>query len=196
MTADSAHPGEVTRLLALAGAGDRHAVDRLFPMVYEELRRLARAQLRRNSADTLQATGLVHEAYVKLSGGGALRAESRAHFIAIAGRAMRQVLVDRARAAMAEKRGGGRAAVTLMDGHRPVLADPLQLLAVDEAIEGLEPRQRAVVEARFFGGLEEQEIAELLGVSERTVRRDWVKARAWLVRALVAADEGVPAEGS
>jgi RNA polymerase sigma factor (TIGR02999 family) len=192
---DPALPGEVTRLLALAGDGDRDAVDRLFPLVYEELRRVARGQLRRSFGETtLQPTGLVHDAYLKLAGGAPFRADSRAHFLAIAGRAMRQVLVDRARARGAHKRGGGLAAVTLADGHQAIEVDPTRLLALNEAIEELEPRQRQVVEARFFAGLEEHEIAAVLGVSERTVRRDWVKARAWLARALLP-DPGVPAQG-
>lgn len=191
-----ASPGEVTGLLERAGAGDRDAVDRLLPLVYEELRRRARGQLRRGSRDaTLPATALVHEAYVKLAGGGAIQAESRAHFVAIASRAMRQVLVDRARARGSRKRGGGWTPVTLMDGHQAMDFDPAGMLALNEAIEGLEPRQRQVVEARFFGGLDEVEIAAVLGVSERTVRRDWVKARAWLVRALAHGPAEVPASG-
>jgi RNA polymerase sigma factor (TIGR02999 family) len=194
MTTDGpAPPGEVTRLLARASDGDRDAVDRLFPLVYDELRRVARGQLRRSFGETtLQPTGLVHDAYLKLACGTPLRAESRAHFLAIAGRAMRQVLVDRARARDAHKRGGGWAAVTLADGHKAIEMDPTRLLALNEAIEGLEPRQRQVVEARFFAGLEEHEIAVVLGVSERTVRRDWVKARAWLARALLPAEPGIP----
>lgn len=194
MTTDGpAPPGEVTRLLARASHGDRDAVDRLFPLVYDELRRVARGQLRRSFGETtLQPTGLVHDAYLKLAGGTPLRAESRAHFLAIAGRAMRQVLVDRARARDAHKRGGGWAAVTLADGHRAIEMDPTRLLALNDAMEGLETRQRRVVEARFFAGLEEHEIALVLGVSERTVRRDWVKARAWLARALLPAEPGIP----
>jgi RNA polymerase sigma factor (TIGR02999 family) len=194
MTTDGpAPPGEVTRLLARASDGDRDAVDRLFPLVYDELRRVARGQLRRSFGETtLQPTGLVHDAYLKLAGGTPLRAESRAHFLAIAGRAMRQVLVDRARARDAHKRGGGWAAVTLADGHRAIEMDPTRLLALNEAMESLEPRQRRVVEARFFAGLEEHEIAVVLGVSERTVRRDWVKARAWLARALLPSEPGIP----
>jgi RNA polymerase sigma factor (TIGR02999 family) len=194
MTTDGpAQPGEVTRLLARARDGDPDAVDRLFPLVYDELRRVARGQLRRSFGETtLQPTGLVHDAYVKMAGGTPLRAESRAHFLAIAGRAMRQVLVDRARARDAHKRGGGWAAVTLADGHQAIQVDPTRLLALNEAIEALEPRQRQVVEARFFAGLEENEIALALGVSERTVRRDWVKARAWLARALMPAAFEVP----
>jgi RNA polymerase sigma factor (TIGR02999 family) len=185
MSTASPSSGEITRLLGLAREGDPKAVDRLFPLVYEELRRIARAQLHRSfSPPTLQATGLVHEAYLKLVGGSALHAESRAHFLAIAGRAMRQVLVDQARLRRTQKRGGGWAPTTLMDGHRAVEVDFTEMLALNEAIEALDPRQRQIVEARFFAGLEETEIAVLLGVSERTVRREWVKARAWLVRAM------------
>jgi RNA polymerase sigma factor (TIGR02999 family) len=196
MHPESTGAGEVTRLLGLVRAGDREAVDRLFPIVYEELRRLARGQVnRRSSAPTLNATGLVHEAYLKLAGAGEVRAENRAHFLAIAGRAMRQVLVDRARQRTAMKRGGERAPITLMDGHSAVDVDVLEMLALDEAIEGLDPRQRRIVEARFFGGLEETEIAALLGTSERTVRREWVKARAWLFRAMLARDADPPSAG-
>jgi RNA polymerase sigma factor (TIGR02999 family) len=185
MNHDPAPPGEVTRLLGLVREGDRAAVDRLFPLVYEELRRLARGQVHRSfSPPTLNATGLVHEAYLKLAGGGAIHAESRAHFLSIAGRAMRQVLVDRARSRQAKKRGGEWAPTTLMDGHRAVDVDFTEMLALNEAIERLDPRQRQIVEARFFAGLEETEIATMLGVSERTVRREWVKARAWLVMAM------------
>jgi RNA polymerase sigma factor (TIGR02999 family) len=192
MNNDSAGSGEVTRLLALAQEGDRQAVDRLFPLVYDELRRLARGQLHRSfSPPTLQATGLVHEAYLKLVGGAPLHAENRAHFLAIAGRAMRQVLVDHARQRSTKKRGGDWAPTTLMDGHRAVEVDFTEMLALNEAIESLDARQRQIVEARFFAGLEETEIATLLGVSERTVRREWVKARAWLVRAMVP-QEGAP----
>jgi RNA polymerase sigma factor (TIGR02999 family) len=184
---DAARPGEVTRLLERAGGGDRAAVERLFPLVYDELRRLAAARVRRAGGSlTMDATGLVHEAYLKLAGGGPLRAESRAHFLAIAGRAMRQVLVDRARRVAALKRGSGQQPVTLTDGPRALSLDPLELLALDRALETLDERQRRVVEARFFVGLEESEIAAVLGISERTVRRDWTKARAWLARSLMA----------
>lgn len=183
---DGATSGEVTRLLSLICAGDREAVDRLFPLVYEELRRLARGHVQRCFGPaTLNATGLVHEAYLKLAGGAPPRAESRAHFLAIAGRAMRQVLADHARQRQAQKRGGGWTPTTLADGHQAVHVDFVEMLALDEAIAGLDERQRQIVEARFFAGLEETEIAALLGVSERTVRREWVKARAWLLRAMV-----------
>jgi RNA polymerase sigma-70 factor, ECF subfamily len=182
-------PAEVTRLLELARQGDRDAVDRLFPLVYEELRELARRQLRKDfTPPTIEATGLVHEAYIKLVAGSVVPAESRAHFLAIAGRAMRQVLVDRARRKGAAKRGGEWIPITLTDGPRVYETDAIDVLALDEAIDRLDPRQRLIVEARFFGGLEEAETAALIGVSERTVRREWVKARAWLVRALVPSD--------
>jgi len=178
--------GEVTQILASLRAGDHDALDRLFPLVYGELRVLARRQLRRGApGDTLQATGLVHEAYLKLASADALNAESRGHFFAIAARAMRQVLVDQARARHAQKRGGGWLRTTLNDGHDAVDLGASDFLALTEALDELDPRQRQVVDYRFFAGLEEQEIAAILGISERTVRREWVKARAWLFRSLV-----------
>jgi RNA polymerase sigma factor (TIGR02999 family) len=177
--------GEVTRLLQAARGGEREALDRLLPLVYEELRQLAGRQLARERAGhTLGATALVHEAYVKLSGGGTCGACDRAHFLAIAGRAMRQVLVDYARRRARAKRGGGWERTTLGDGDAAVEFRPEEMLALDRALDELDPRQREIVEYRFFAGMEEREIAEVLGVSERTVRRDWVKARAWLYRSL------------
>ena len=153
-----ADPGEVTRLLHLARDGDREALDRLVPLVYEDLRRMAHRQLdREGGGHTLQTTGLLHEAYLKLAGSGA---------------------------AQAAKRGGGIIYATLGDAAEPVDASVEDLLALNDALEQLEPRQRQVIECRFFGGMEEADIAAALGVSERTVRRDWVKARAWLQRAL------------
>jgi RNA polymerase sigma factor (TIGR02999 family) len=177
--------GEVTRLLEAAVGGDQDALDRLVPLVYDDLRRLAHRQLgREGRGHTLQTTGLVHEAYLKLAGGAGVGAANRAHFLAIAARAMRQVLVDYARRRKAEKRGGGIVNVTLNDGDHGMDVSSDDLLALDDVLGQLEPRQRQVVELRFFGGLEEKDIAEALGVSERTIRRDWVKARAWLYRAL------------
>lgn len=173
--------GEVTRLLRAARAGDPDALERAVPLVYDELRALAERQLRgERSGHTLGATALVHESYLRLVGTAAVSATDRAHFLAIASRSMRQVLVDHARRVTAEKRGGGWARTTLTDHAGPVDVAPEELVTLDEAIAGLDPRQRQVVECRFFGGMEEREIAEALGVSERTVRRDWVKARAWL----------------
>lgn len=178
-------PGELTDLLRAAREGDRDALNRVVPLVYDDLRRLARRQLRREAGPrTLQATALVHEAFVKLSAGAALAARDRAHFFAIAARAMRQVLVDEARRRRAGKRGGEWVRTTLAEGQHAVEMAPDELIALDQALEELEPRQRQVVELRFFGGLEETEIAEALGVSDRTVRREWVKARARLYRLL------------
>ena len=175
--------GEVTRLLQAAREGQPGALEQLVPFVYEDLRRLARRQLGREYGErTLNPTTLVHEAYLKL-GAGAMVARDRAHFLAIAARAMRQVLVDHARDRKAAKRGGGSwESTTLTDGVWVGEFDPDGLLALDEGLAKLEQRQRQVVECRFFGGMEEQEIAAALGVSERTVHRDWVKARAWLYR--------------
>lgn len=177
-------PGHVTRLLSAARAGRQDALEQLIPMLYDELRELAGRELRReHGVRTLAPTDLVHEAYFKLAR-GELDAENRAHFLAIAARAMRQVLVEQARRRRAEKRGGGWAVTTLDDGHGARDLDPEELIALDAALEQLEERQRRVVELRYFGGLEEREIAGVLGVTERTVRRDWVKARAWLFKAL------------
>jgi RNA polymerase sigma factor (TIGR02999 family) len=184
-TPGSTPPGEVTRLLEAVEAGYSDALDRLVPLVYEDLRRVAHRQLdREGGGHTLQTTALIHEAYLKLAGGGSVGATSRAHFLAIAARAMRQVLVDYARKRKAAKRGGGVISVTLGDEPQPADASAEDLLALDEALEQLEPRQRQVIECRFFGGMEEKDIAVALGVSERTVRRDWVKARAWLYKSL------------
>jgi RNA polymerase sigma factor (TIGR02999 family) len=189
----AAAPGDVTRLLAEARAGDRSALDRVIPLVYEDLRRLARRQLaREHGARSVNPTTLVHEAYLKLAG-NAPRAADRAHLLAIAAHAMRQVLVDQARARRAAKRGPGWASTTLTDGAWVATLDPEALLALDDALERLDPRQRQVVECRFFGGMDDAEIAEALGVTDRTVRRDWVKARAWLNRWLH--DGSAPQEG-
>ena len=162
--------GEVTRLLRSAREGEPAALERLIPLLYDDLRRLARRQLGHEYGErTLNATALVHESYLKLGG------------IALAARAMRQVLVDHARDRKAAKRGGGLwERTTLTDGAWAREFDGDSVLALEEALAGLEPRQRQVVECRFFGGMEEQEIAAALGVSERTVQRDWVRARAWL----------------
>jgi RNA polymerase sigma factor (TIGR02999 family) len=175
--------GEVTRLLQAAHQGEANALERLLPLVYEDLRRLARRQLGYEYVErTLNPTALVHESYLKL-GRAAMAAHDRAHFLAIAARAMRQVLVDQARDRKAAKRGGGAwDRTTLTDGAWVGEFDPDNMLALDDALGKLEPRQRQVVECRFFGGMEEQEIAVALGVSERTVHRDWIKARAWLYR--------------
>jgi RNA polymerase sigma factor (TIGR02999 family) len=187
------HPGEVTRLLVAARGGDAGAIDRIVPLLYDDLRALARRQLRRAiRPETLRPTELVHEAYVKLTTGAAAAAVDRAHFLAIAARAMRQVMVDSARHHGAAKRGAGWERATLSDVGWGADVGPEELLALNDALDRLEPRQRQVVECRFFGGMEESEIAVALGVTERTVRRDWVKARAWLYRALEEGKTGAP----
>ena len=186
-----ARTGEVTRLLRAARGGDAGAVDRIVPLVYEDLRRLARRQLGRGFGPrSLRPTELVHEAYAKLAVGGADAALDRSHFLAIAARAMRQVLIDDARRRKSAKHGGGWKRATLSGHHWVTEIDADELLTLNDALDELDPRQRQVVECRFFGGMEESEIAQALGVTDRTVRRDWVKARAWLYRAL--AERGSP----
>jgi RNA polymerase sigma factor (TIGR02999 family) len=176
--------GQVTELLRRFQNGDREALDQIYPLVYDELRLAARRALaRERDGMTLQATELVHEAFFKLVGAEGVQWQGRAHFIAIASRAIRQILVDHARRVRAEKRGGGAEHVTLGDADAPLTVPAEEMIALDDALARLgelEPRLRTVVEYRFFGGLNEREIAEVLGVSERTVQRDWIKARAWL----------------
>lgn len=160
----------------------RSELDRLIPQVYDDLLRIARRQLNRElGPPSLQASTLVHEAYLKLAGNPPSPADLD-HLLAIAAHAMRQVLVDRARSRGAEKRGGAWARTTLTDPAGPITLDDLGLLALNDAIDRLDPRQRHIVECRFFGGMSEAEIAAALGITERTVQRDWAKARAWLGR--------------
>jgi RNA polymerase sigma factor (TIGR02999 family) len=173
--------GDVTLLLHRLQSGEGEAYDRLFPLVYDQLRAAARRALARDAVERpLQPTELVHEAYLKLLGPLEVPFRDRAHFLSVAARAMRQILVDQARRRRAGKRGGGARAVSLHDGDLVVEAGTDDLLALDDALGRLEPRLRAVVEYRFFGGLTERETADVLGVTERTVQRDWVRARAWL----------------
>ena len=181
---DQAAPGDVTQLLKRMESGDRDAVEQLFPLVYDQLRGAARRALAgERPGHTLQATELVHEAYFKLLGSAQVEWQGRAHFVAIAARAMRQILVDHARRRQADKRGGGAQHVTLGDAQAELALPTEELLALDAALDRLQeqdPRLRSVVEYRFFGGLTEKEIAEVLDLTIRTVQRDWVKARAWL----------------
>ena len=178
----------ITELLLAYSGGEQEAYDRLFPLVYEHLRAVAHAQLRRErGGHTLSTTALVHEAYLKLADVARLDVRNRAHFLAVAARAMRQVLVSYARRHAAEKRGGGLAPVDLGAAELAVEERAEVLIALDEALTrlgALSPRLAQVVECRFFGGLTEEETAQALGVAERTVRRDWVKARGWLFREL------------
>jgi RNA polymerase sigma factor (TIGR02999 family) len=173
---------QVTGLL-LEMRGDTQAMDRLFPLVYEELRRLAHAQLRRERpGHTLGTTGLIHETYLRLVDQTRVTWRDRTHFLAAAAWAMRRILVDYARRNRAARRGGGTVRFTL-DEDVPAAERGETLLALDEALDRLATMDRRlsqVVEFRYFGGLTEQEIAEVLGVTRRTVQRDWAKARGWL----------------
>jgi len=182
---------DVTRVLNTWRAGDPAAVAQLMPLVYEELRRLARNYLRRERPDhTLQATALVHEAYLRLIDADAVSWQNRAHFYGIAAKLMRRILVDHARARNASKRGGLVEKISLDEARDlpPVAAN--DLVALDGALQDLTksyPRKGQVVELKFFGGLEAKEIAEVLQVSEKTVLRDWQFAKLWLCRELSGA---------
>jgi RNA polymerase sigma factor (TIGR02999 family) len=175
---------DTRRLLAAIRDGDREAFDLLYARVYAELRRIAHRRLAGYvPGGTLNTTALVHEAYLKLVDQAGASVSDRAHFLALASRAMRFVLVDQARARQVQKRGGGAAAVTL-DRLQVASAEPAaDLLALDQALDSLHrvsDRQGRLVEYRFFGGLQYDEIAEVMGLSVRTVKREWVKARTWL----------------
>jgi RNA polymerase sigma factor (TIGR02999 family) len=186
---------QVTRLLHDFRGGDREAFDRIVPLLYDDLRRMAGGQLRRGQpAMTLGATGLVHELYLKMMGQKGLEARDRGHFLAISARAMRQVMADGARRRTAAKRGGDQAPVTYDDEIALAMDDALWLTDLDEALSRLSEfneRLAKVVECRFFGGLSEEETAQALETSLRTVQRDWMRARAWLKEELGTAPEAV-----
>jgi RNA polymerase sigma factor (TIGR02999 family) len=176
-------PGTITSILREAREGRSDAIDRLFPLLYDELHRLALHQLRGQSDRTLNATALVNEAYLRMVDQTQAEFADRAHFFAYAARAMRGILVDYARRRGALKRGGGLAHVSLDERDIPVAEQAELLVALDDALTGLaslSERLSRIVEYRFFGGMTEQETATALGVSDRTVRRDWIKAKAWL----------------
>jgi RNA polymerase sigma factor (TIGR02999 family) len=183
-------PSEITALLEAAGGGDRAAFDRLFTAVYDELRTIARRQLRRSAGSlTLDTTALVHEAYVKFSRQTRWSIANRLHFYRLAARAMRSVVIDHARRRGRAKRGGDRVAVELDEALVAAPERAGELLAVDEALsrlEGVEPELAQLVEWRFFAGLSVEEIAALLEVSDRTVKRRWRAARAFLYQDLAA----------
>jgi RNA polymerase sigma factor (TIGR02999 family) len=178
------------QLLDRATAGDAQAASRLMPLVYDELRRLAASYLRRErKGQTLQATALVHEAYVRLIGPGDRPWTSRTHFLAIAALSMRQVLVDRARRRAAAKRGGDAERLTLDDAMlaAPEAGETIDLVALDDALNrlaALDPLQARIVELRYFGGLTVEETAAAVKLSPATVKRHWTLARAFLKKAL------------
>jgi RNA polymerase sigma factor (TIGR02999 family) len=186
----SADAGPITDILLHLQVGDPAAMDRLFPLVYDQLRRMAHRAMRSEHPDhTLGTTGLVHEAYLKLVDQTRVDWRDRAHFFAVAALAMRRILVDYARRHRREKRGGGRDPVSLVEGAVSLEERADNLVALDEALTRLgelSPRLSRIVECRFFGGLTEEEIAEALGVTTRTVKRDWAKARGWLYQELSA----------
>ena len=175
---------EVTLLLSALTRGDEGAASNLIPVVYDELRRLASSYMRRERVDhTLQPTALVHEAYLKLIEQRSVNWQSRAHFFGIAAQLMRRILIDHARSHTREKRGGEQKKVSLDEVFVFSEQQADELLAVDDSVNRLEkidPRQARVVELRFFGGLGVEEVAEVLGVSPKTVKRDWSVAKAWL----------------
>jgi RNA polymerase sigma factor (TIGR02999 family) len=179
-------PGEVTQLLVDWGNGDKAALDRLTPLVHEELHRLAHRHMRLERPNhTLQTTALVNEAYVRLVDQRNLHWKNRAHFFSIASRLMRRILVDLARAHHGAKRGGGAPQVSLDEAATVSQERAAELVALDEALTRLarmDERKSKVVELRFFGGMSVEETAEALGVSPITIKRDWSTAKAWLYR--------------
>lgn len=177
---------EITGLLLDWGNGDKAALDRVIPIVYQELRRLAHRQMRRERAgDTLQTTGLINEAYLRLVDYARVRPRDRSHFFAIAAQAMRRILIERARSRRSTKRGSGAQNVSLEEAADVSKDRAPDLLALDEALQNLaaiDPRKSRIVELKYFGGLTIEETAEVLGVSTPTVERDWRTARIWLHR--------------
>jgi RNA polymerase sigma-70 factor (ECF subfamily) len=184
----AASPEEVTGLLLAWSKGDQTALDKLVPLVYGELRRIAHRYISRDRRGyTLQTTALVHEAYLRLIDANNVSWQNRAHFLAVAAQAMRRILIDVARTRRSLKRGAQTRRVTLDEALVATPERGTDLLALDEALSRLamlNPRQSQVVELRYFGGLTEEEVSGVLKVSERTVRSDWSLARAWLYREL------------
>jgi RNA polymerase sigma factor (TIGR02999 family) len=183
---EEASQAEITQLLRAWGDGDAEALNRLTPFVYDELRRMARGYLRREGPDnSLQATALVHEAYLKLVDARVARWQDRAHFFAISARLMRRILVDSARTRIAGKRGGGAIRVEINESLDGTPLDGDQMVRLDDALDALakfDARKAKVVELRFFAGLSVEETAAVLKISEPSVLRDWKLARAWLAR--------------
>lgn len=177
---------DITGLLLKWGSGDKAALDQLIPIVYEELRRLARGQMRRERPDhSLQTTALVNEAYIRLVDYNRIRPQDRSHFLAIAAQAMRRILIERARSRKSTKRGSGAPRVSLEEAAYLVDSRDAEIRALDEALINLatiDPRKTQIVELKYFGGLTITETAEVLGVSTPTVERDWHIAKIWLHR--------------
>jgi RNA polymerase sigma factor (TIGR02999 family) len=192
----AAEQGDVTRLLGELRRGEREAETRLIALVYKPLRQLAMNQMRRERLDSsLQATALVHEVYLRLVKPGTIAVQNRTHFMAVAAKVMRRILVDHARTTRAQKRGGTRRRVDLDES---VMIEPGRsedVLALDECLERLaklDRRQSEIVQMKFFGGMTEEEIASIFDVSERTIRREWRMARAWLYSELTRSSSPGP----
>lgn len=188
MTDDASH--QITKLLGDWKNGDEMALERVMPLVYDELRVMARRYMSSQpSGHTLQTTALIHEAYLKLAGNAEKRWENRTHFFGVAAQAMRHILVDHARSKRSEKRGGTTRVISLDDAPAVSVERAAEILALDEALkglEGLDARKGRVVELRYFGGFSVEETAEFLDVSVETVTRDWRFAKSWLLRELSA----------
>ena len=184
----STAPGEVTQLLLELRQGNREVEDRLIPLVYKELRRIAAGHLRRESAHhSLQPTALVHEAYLRLVDIRQIDWHCRAHFFSVASTLMRRILVDHARANRAHKRGGREVTLCLDETVLPAPSRAPEIVALDEALDQLallDNRQAKIIEMRFFAGMTEEETGDVLGISVRTVKRDWRIAKAWLFKEL------------
>ena len=180
----------ITQLLAKWGSGDKAALDELIPLVYDELRRLAASYLRRKGGpQTIQATALVHEAYVRLADQSSISMENRAQFYGLAAKVMRDILVDHARKRLSAKRGGDQLRLSLTEAERFGRKPEVELVALDDALKVLaatNPQHSRVVELRFFGGLTIEETAQLMSLSHATTERHWSFARAWLRRELTA----------
>lgn len=179
-------PHEITQLLADWGRGDRAALEKLFPIVHTELRRIARRQMsQERPGHTLQATALVNEAYLKLAGQQEFEWHNRSHFFAVCAQVMRHILIDHARAHARDKRGGGAVQVSLNEVAVTAEEQPDHLIALDNALRFLErvdPQKGRIVEMRYFAGMSIEETAEVLDISPRTVRREWQRSKAWLYR--------------
>ena len=188
----------VTQMLVDWSKGDTGAPARLMPLVYDELRQLAHQYLRQERADhTLQATGLVHEAYLRLVDQSTTTWQNRAHFFGVAAQVMRRILVDYARAHRAEKRGGERQKLVFDEALAPASERSVDLIALDDALKDLvtfDPRQSRIVELRFFGGLTIDEVGAVLEVSPRTIKREWRMAKAWLRREIMTGESNAAAD--
>jgi RNA polymerase sigma factor (TIGR02999 family) len=187
-------PEQITGLLQAWRDGDRDALDQLVPMVYDELRRIAHRYMRRQAAgQTLQTTAVVHEAYMRLAGQDEIAWQNRAHFYGVCAQVMRSLLVDRARARGAAKRGGGQYKVSISDGVAAPGNPDIDIVALDDALErfaAIDPRKARIVELRYFGGLTVEETAAFLDLSPITIKREWLKAKAWLYNELRQENQG------